>query len=54
MAEEPELKTMTRQKIVSPLLLAWGFVIVILGLIVIWVSFSDYPEITSVGNIGSN
>ena len=44
MTGEPELKSATRQRIVNPLTLAWGLVIVLLGLTVSWVYLSDDPH----------
>ena len=43
MAEEPELKTTTRKRVLNPLRMAWGLVIILLGLTVAWVFLSDYP-----------
>lgn len=43
MADEPELKTSTKQKVMNPLVLAWGFVLIALSLTVAWVMFSDAP-----------
>ena len=47
MAGEPELKSATRQRIINPLTLAWGLVIVLLGLTVSWVYLSDDPHTVS-------
>lgn len=44
MASEPELKTATRQKVLNPLYLAWGLVLLVMTLIVLWIYFSDDPE----------
>tara|TARA_R110002096_G_scaffold257381_1_gene450974 strand:+ start:327658 stop:328836 length:1179 start_codon:yes stop_codon:yes gene_type:complete len=44
MAGEPELKTATRQRIVSPLRLAWGLVIFMITLTVAWIYLSDDPQ----------
>jgi len=44
MAGEPELKTATRQRIINPLFLAWGFVLVLIGLAVGWIFLSDDIE----------
>ena len=41
MADEPELKTSTRQRKVSPLMMAWATVIILLGLTFSWITFSD-------------
>ncbi|MEZ5757575.1 MAG: divergent polysaccharide deacetylase family protein [Emcibacteraceae bacterium] len=43
MASEPELKTATRQKVLNPLYLAWGLVLLVMALIILWVYFSDEP-----------
>lgn len=43
MADEPELKTSTKQKVLNPLVLAWGFVLIALSLTVAWVMFSEAP-----------
>ncbi|MDA9769729.1 divergent polysaccharide deacetylase family protein [Emcibacteraceae bacterium] len=43
MADEPELKTSTKQKVMNPLVLAWGFVLIGLSLTVAWVMFSEEP-----------
>lgn len=47
MAGEPELKTVTKQKIISPLMIAWSFVVVFLSLTVAWVILSEDPDHTS-------
>lgn len=47
MAGEPELKTATRQRIVSPLRLAWGLVIFLIALTVTWIYLSDDPQTLS-------
>ncbi|MBT5186064.1 MAG: divergent polysaccharide deacetylase family protein [Kordiimonadaceae bacterium] len=44
MADEPELKTTTRLKVLNPLLMAWAFIIILLSLTVSWVVFSEDPE----------
>lgn len=43
MADEPELKTSTKQKVMNPLVLAWGFVLIGLSLTLAWVIFSEEP-----------
>lgn len=43
MADEPELKTSSKQKVLNPLLLAWGFVVIALSLTVAWVVLSEAP-----------
>ncbi|MBT5072947.1 MAG: divergent polysaccharide deacetylase family protein [Kordiimonadaceae bacterium] len=43
MADEPELKTTTRQRVLNPLLMAWGLVVILLSLTVAWVYLSDDP-----------
>jgi polysaccharide deacetylase 2 family uncharacterized protein YibQ len=43
MADEPELKTSTKQKVMNPLVLAWGFVLIAISLTVAWVLLSDAP-----------
>ena len=43
MADEPELKTSTKQKVINPLVLAWGFVLIAISLTVAWVLLSDAP-----------
>ena len=42
MADEPELKTSTKQKVMNPLVLAWGLVLIAISLTVAWV-LSDAP-----------
>lgn len=44
MAGEPELKTVTKQKIVSPLMIAWAFVVIFLCLTVAWIFLSEEPD----------
>lgn len=43
MADEPELKSSTRQKVMNPLVLAWAFVIILMGLTALWVTLSEDP-----------
>lgn len=43
MVDEPELKTSTKQKVMNPLVFAWGFVLIGLSLTVAWVMFSETP-----------
>ena len=43
MADEPELKTTTRQRVLNPLLMAWGLVVILLSLTVAWVYLSEDP-----------
>jgi uncharacterized protein len=45
MAEEPELKSTTKQKIINPLMMAWAFVLVLLSLTVIWTYYSEDPTL---------
>ncbi len=45
MADEPELKTATHQKVINPLMLTWAFVIILLSLTVVWITFSEDPEV---------
>ncbi len=47
MAGEPELKTATRQRAISPLMAAWAVVLALLGLTVAWLYFSDEPEVVA-------
>lgn len=47
MADEPELKTSTRQRKISPLMMAWGTVLVLLGLAFSWITFSEDPVTTT-------
>ena len=43
MADRPELKTSTKKKVMNPLILAWGFVMLALSLTVLWVIFAEVP-----------
>lgn len=44
MANEPELKSSTRRRSLSPLMVAWGIVLISLGLAVGWVMLTPPPE----------
>ncbi len=48
MVGEPELKTATRQRSISPLMAAWTIVLSLLILTVAWIYFSDEPEIAAI------
>lgn len=48
MAEEPELTSTTKQRIINPLLMAWAFVLIMLSLTVSWVYLSDDPPIENI------
>jgi polysaccharide deacetylase 2 family uncharacterized protein YibQ len=47
MADEPELKTATRQRSISPLMAAWAIVILLLVITVAWITFSEEPVTTA-------
>ncbi len=47
MVDEPELKTAVRKRSISPLMVAWGVVIILLGLTVAWIAISDETSSTS-------
>ncbi|MCC3861639.1 divergent polysaccharide deacetylase family protein [Pseudemcibacter aquimaris] len=47
MANEPELKSSTKRRALSPLMVAWGIVLISLGLAVGWVILSEPPETVS-------
>lgn len=51
MADEPELKTATRQRSISPLMAAWAIVILLLVITIAWIAFSEEPVITA--DVGS-
>jgi len=43
MSDEPELKMSTRQKVLNPLTVSWGLVLLSLGLLVGWLMLSEAP-----------
>lgn len=47
MAGEPELKTTTRQRSISPLMAAWAVVISLLGITLAWIYFSEDSAIVA-------
>lgn len=48
MAGEPELKTATRQRSISPLMAAWAIVLSLLALTIAWIYFSEEPKIPEI------
>ncbi len=48
MAGEPELKTATRQRAISPLTAAWAVVLSLLAITIAWLYFSDEPQVAAV------
>lgn len=51
MADEPELKTATRQRSINPLVAAWAIVILVLVITIAWIAFSEEPVVTA--DVGS-
>ncbi|MDG1438608.1 MAG: divergent polysaccharide deacetylase family protein [Emcibacteraceae bacterium] len=45
MSDEPELKMSTRQKVLNPLTISWGIVLVSLALLIGWLMLSEAPMV---------